>query len=98
VHVSALSRTFVRDPREAVKAGDIVKVKVMEVDLQRQRIALSMRLDDVPGEARGARPARDERGGGERNARRDGSARKPPGAPAPTNSAFADAFARARKG
>jgi uncharacterized protein len=62
VHVSALSHTFVRDPREAVKAGDIVKVKVMEVDLQRQRIALSMRLDDVPGEARSARESRGERG------------------------------------
>ncbi|HEX7768905.1 MAG TPA: Tex family protein, partial [Dokdonella sp.] len=65
VHVSALSHGFVRDPREAVKAGDIVKVKVMEVDLQRQRIALSMRLDDVPGEARvarGGRDARSERG------------------------------------
>ncbi|HEY6943061.1 Tex family protein [Dokdonella sp.] len=97
VHVSALSHSFVRDPREAVKAGDIVKVKVMEVDLQRQRIALSMRLDDVPGEARaGARPPRDERAG-ERNGRRDAPARKPASAPAPTNSAFADAFARARK-
>jgi len=53
VHISALSDTYVKDPREVVKAGDIVKVKVMEVDLARQRIALSMRLDDVPGEARG---------------------------------------------
>ncbi|HEU4665689.1 MAG TPA: Tex family protein [Dokdonella sp.] len=98
VHVSALSHTFVRDPREAVKAGDIVKVKVMEVDLQRQRIALSMRLDDVPGEARGgARTARDDRGGGERNARRDGGPRKPASAPAPANNAFAEAFARARR-
>ncbi len=96
VHVSALSHTFVRDPREAVKAGDIVKVKVMEVDLQRQRIALSMRLDDVPGESRGARGPQNDRGndrGGPRNDR----ARKPASAPAPTNSAFADAFAKARK-
>ena len=46
VHISALSHTFVKDPREVVKAGDIVKVKVMSVDVQRQRIALSMRLDD----------------------------------------------------
>jgi len=93
VHVSALSHSFVKDPREAVKAGDIVKVKVMEVDLQRQRIALSMRLDDVPGEARGGRPA-----GGERNDR--GGNRpmpsKKPAAPA-TNNALADAFARALK-
>jgi len=46
VHISALSNTFVKDPREVVKAGDVVKVKVMEVDVPRKRIALSMRLDD----------------------------------------------------
>src|SRR5690606_6063303 len=50
VHISALSHSFVKDPRDVVKAGDIVKVKVMEVDLARKRIALSMRLDDTPGE------------------------------------------------
>ncbi len=50
VHISALSHTFIKDPREAVKAGEIVKVKVMEVDVARKRIALSMRLDDTPGE------------------------------------------------
>lgn len=50
VHISALSNTFVKDPREVVKAGDIVKVKVMEVDVQRKRIALSMRLDDKASE------------------------------------------------
>ena len=50
VHISALSNTFIKDPREVVKAGDIVKVKVMEVDAQRKRIALSMRLDDQPEE------------------------------------------------
>ncbi len=48
VHISALSNTFVKDPRTVVKAGDIVRVKVMEVDTQRKRIALSMRLDDKP--------------------------------------------------
>ena len=46
VHISALSDKFVEDPRSVVKAGDIVKVKVMEVDIARKRIALSMRLDD----------------------------------------------------
>ena len=50
VHISALSETFVKDPHQVVKAGDIVKVKVMEVDVQRKRVALSMRMDDVPGE------------------------------------------------
>ena len=46
VHISALSNHFVKDPRDVVKAGQIVKVKVMEVDTQRKRIALSMRLGD----------------------------------------------------
>ncbi|MBB3169944.1 Tex family protein [Simiduia aestuariiviva] len=50
VHISALSNTFVKDPRDVVKAGDIVKVKVMEVDIPRKRIGLSMRMDDQPGE------------------------------------------------
>ncbi|NAW69785.1 S1 RNA-binding domain-containing protein [Vibrio sp. V27_P1S3P104] len=50
VHISALTDRFVSDPREVVKAGDIVKVKVMEVDTQRKRIALSMRLNDEPGQ------------------------------------------------
>ncbi|GAB7218992.1 Tex family protein [Vibrio comitans] len=50
VHISALTDKYVSDPREVVKAGDIVKVKVMEVDIQRKRIALSMRLNDQPGQ------------------------------------------------
>ncbi|MBB5320899.1 Tex family protein [Marinobacter oulmenensis] len=49
VHISALSNTFVKDPRDVVKTGDIVKVKVMEVDIPRKRIGLSMRMDDQPG-------------------------------------------------
>ncbi|MBQ0798303.1 MAG: RNA-binding transcriptional accessory protein [Porticoccaceae bacterium] len=48
VHISALANTFIKDPREVVKAGDIVKVKVMEVDVPRKRIGLSMRMDDTP--------------------------------------------------
>lgn len=50
VHISALSDTFVKDPREVVKAGDIIKVKVLEVDLERRRIALTCRMSDQPGE------------------------------------------------
>jgi len=49
VHISMLSNRFVKDPHEVVKPGQIVKVKVLEVDLKRQRIALTMRLDEVPG-------------------------------------------------
>lgn len=59
VHISALSNKFIDDPRKVVKAGDVVKVKVLEVDVPRKRIALTMRLDDEPGAARGsAAPAR----------------------------------------
>ena len=88
VHVSALSSKFVKDPREVVKAGDIVKVKVLEVDLLRKRVALTMRLDDPIGEAKATPSARPD-------AR---VASKPPAQkPAPSNNAFADAFARAKR-
>jgi uncharacterized protein len=49
VHISAMSKNFVKDPREVVKPGDIVHVKVLEVDKPRKRIALSLRLDDAVG-------------------------------------------------
>ena len=75
VHISALSHTFVEDPRSVVKAGDIVRVKVMSVDLPRARIGLSMRLDDQPGEE-GESPRR--AGGG-----RQPTGKKPGGQKAP---------------
>ncbi|RKN16247.1 RNA-binding transcriptional accessory protein [Micromonospora musae] len=53
VHVSAMSRTFVKDPREVVKSGDVVKVKVLDVDVPRKRISLTLRLDDEPGAGAG---------------------------------------------
>jgi uncharacterized protein len=56
VHISAMSKSFIKDPREVVKSGDIVKVKVLEVDVARKRIALTLRLDDEPG-GRTERPA-----------------------------------------
>ena len=49
VHVSAMSKTFVQDPREVVKPGDIVRVKILEVDIPRKRVALTLRLDDELG-------------------------------------------------
>ncbi|WP_308401587.1 Tex family protein [Streptomyces roseoverticillatus] len=63
VHVSAMSRTFVKDPRDVVKPGDIVRVKVMDVDIPRKRISLTLRLDDESpsGGGGGSRP-RPERG------------------------------------
>ena len=55
VHISAMSKTFIKDPREVVKSGDIVKVKVLEVEVARKRIALTLRLDDEIG-GKGERP------------------------------------------
>lgn len=100
VHISALTDRFVSDPREVVKAGDIVKVKVMEVDIQRKRIGLSMRLKDEPGQdnrpqrssaSRGQQPARgrDNQRGGQR--RHDDAGNSAMGG------AFAAAFAKAKK-
>ncbi|RVU28921.1 RNA-binding transcriptional accessory protein [Streptomyces antnestii] len=65
VHVSAMSKTFVKDPRDVVKPGDIVKVKVLDVDIPRKRVSLTLRLDDeaVPGEPGAGGGGRKERGG-----------------------------------
>ncbi|MEP6940946.1 MAG: helix-hairpin-helix domain-containing protein, partial [Rudaea sp.] len=97
VHISALSNKFVKDPRDAVKAGDIVKVKVLEVDLARKRIALTMRLDDPIAEPRtSARAASAEpSGGAPRPTPHKSSAAK--GASVASNNALADAFAKARR-
>jgi uncharacterized protein len=90
IHVSQLANKFVNDAREVVKTGDIVKVKVLEVDLARKRISLTMKLD--------AKPVRQgERGGNAYRAPERGervAAHR--GAPAPQagGSAMADAFAR----
>ncbi|WP_423462045.1 Tex family protein [Promicromonospora sp. MS192] len=70
VHVSAMSKNFVSDPREVVKSGDIVKVKVMDVDLQRKRISLSLRLDDEVGGGSGT--GRSGGAGGQGDGRRGG--------------------------
>ncbi|MAK71278.1 MAG: RNA-binding transcriptional accessory protein [Idiomarinaceae bacterium] len=99
VHISALANSFVSDPREVVKAGQIVKVKVVEVDLERNRIGLTMRLDDEvsaaatktkPSNATKSNKPKAKSGGGKSNSR-----------PQPGNSAMgnalADAFAKAKK-
>jgi uncharacterized protein len=67
VHISMMSHKFVKDPRELVKAGDVLRVKVLEVDLQRRRIALTMKLETAP--AQGQQAARDDRGGPSRDNR-----------------------------
>ncbi|WP_116367228.1 Tex family protein [Parahaliea mediterranea] len=94
VHISALAEKFVKDPRDVVKAGDIVKVKVMEVDEARKRIGLSMRMSDKAGEQAGTSRGEPRRGGGGRG----GNARPPRNDKPAANNAFAAAFANARKG
>ncbi len=108
IHISALSDTFVKDPRDVVKAGDIVKVKVLEVDVPRKRIALTRRLDDTPGQATSRPGQREERGQGQ-GPRRDaggpnrgqnrgqGNGGRPAQSAPPANNALADAFARAKR-
>ncbi len=90
VHISALADKFVKDPREVVKAGDVVKVKVLEVDVKRRRVALTMRLtDDQRDHAAGSMPKeRPVKGGKPRAERRD--------APA-AGGAMAEAFAKLRR-
>ncbi|NAS20424.1 S1 RNA-binding domain-containing protein [Herbidospora sp. NEAU-GS84] len=72
VHVSAMSNTFVKDPRDVVKPGDIVKVKVLEVDIPRKRISLTLRLQDEPARQQAPRQER-----GERQPRQDRQDRQP---------------------
>ncbi|MFF1374721.1 Tex family protein [Streptomyces sp. NPDC058308] len=82
VHVSAMSKTFVKDPRDVVKPGDIVKVKVMDVDIPRKRISLTLRLDDEAAavgsggeqpKRGGGRPPQQRQGGGGRGGGQGGS-------------------------
>jgi uncharacterized protein len=103
VHVSAMSRTFVSDPHDVVKSGDIVRVKVLDVDIPRKRISLTLRLDDdaaaaaapksagAPREPR-AEGRRDRRGAPPRQSR-GGSSPQPP-----ASGAMADALRRAGLG
>jgi len=98
VHISALSNTFVKDPRTVVKAGDIVKVKVIEVDVPRKRIALTMRLDDDISTAKSARDDQRNNASGasvrdQRNFQNKNSQQKSQPA---MGGAFAAAFAQAK--
>jgi protein Tex len=95
VHVSAMSKNFVKDPRDVVKPGDIVKVKVLEVDIPRKRISLTLRLDDeaAPGKpapgSGGGRQQGQRKGGGQTHRRDSGSS---------GGGALADALRRAGYG
>ena len=98
VHISALADKFVQDPRDVVKAGDVVKVKVLEVDVPRKRIALTMRLNDEAGaEKRGRQLENNSSPRSPNNNRGSLKNGKPQRERAPQNSAMADAFAKLKK-
>ncbi|MGX9216913.1 Tex family protein [Massilia varians] len=93
VHISALSNTFVKDPHTVVKAGQVVKVKVLEVDVKRKRIALTMRLSDAAPQP-GARPEqRGDRNDSKRLAQHQRQEKPAPAA----GGAMAAAFAKLKK-
>ncbi|WP_194756163.1 Tex family protein [Aliidiomarina indica] len=90
VHISALADKFVENPHDVVKTGDVVKVKVLEVDAERKRIGLTMRLNDVPVAASQGKPASPKKA-------MHGKGQSQRATPPPVNSAFADAFKNAKK-
>jgi uncharacterized protein len=104
VHVSAMSATFVKDPRDVVKPGDVVRVKVLDVDIPRKRVSLTLRLDDEvsPPDGTSVRGGQ-SRQTGQARPRQDGPRRDQPRQPrrdgqdrgAPANTALADALRRA---
>lgn len=106
VHVSAMSRTFVKDPRDVVKSGDVVRVKVLDVDVPRKRISLTLRLEDEAEPApRRSQPESGRREGGGRHGDQDasrggrsgsrGASQDRGGSAPPAGGAMADALRRA---
>ncbi|MFM5075114.1 Tex family protein [Aeromonas hydrophila] len=93
VHISSLTDRFVKDPREVVKAGDIVRVKVQEVDVPRKRISLTMRLDEKAGQP-ARKPAEPRHTG---NAKPKQAPRQSPSADGAMGSAFAAALSKLKK-
>ncbi|MBV1876153.1 MAG: RNA-binding transcriptional accessory protein [Pseudomonadales bacterium] len=104
VHISALADKFVKDPREVVKAGDIVRAKVMQIDVDRKRIGLSLRLNDElsvddntsPGNGRKTRSSNNRQSNNQRNNNTQHKTANNPSRPG-INGAFAEAFAKAQK-
>jgi protein Tex len=98
VHVSALANKFVKDPHDVVKPGQIVKVKVLEVDAKRQRISLTMRLDDTSGASSRAGSAPEAQTGAvrDRRDRRPAAPTRTPEHEPQTTGAIAMALARAK--
>jgi uncharacterized protein len=88
VHISAMSKTFIKDPREVVKSGDIVKVKVLDVEVARKRIALTLRLDDEVA-------AKGKQGAAREKSRTSSAPPSRKSAPSSGGGALADALRRA---
>ena len=104
VHISSLTDKFVSDPHQVVKAGDIVKVKVLDVDVQRKRINLTMRMNEQPGAAKpqGNPQGKSQNKGAQNKGKgggHKGKAQNKPKQPqnAAMGNAFADAFAKLKK-
>ena len=98
VHISALSNTFVKDPHEVVKAGQVVRVKVLEVDLPRKRIALTMRMSDEAAPKRERHDNAPSSNRSQQQRPRDNAPHKAPRQQAaPMNNAMAEALAKLRK-
>ena len=100
VHVSAMSDKFISDPHEVVRSGQVVKVKVMEVDVDRKRIGLSLRLNDEPGQP-AKKPQRNNPRGGRNDGRtpaRGGQGQRRQAPSAPAGGAMSDALRRAGLG
>ncbi len=89
VHISAMANTYVTDPRKIVTPGDVVRVKVLEVDPKRRRISLTMRLDDIPRDRAIAPP------GSERRLRRPGTRASGSNLAPADGGGMAEAFRRA---
>ena len=92
VHISNMAERFVKDPREVVKAGDVVKVKVLEVDVARKRIGLSMRLQDSAAATAAQKPAAAAKAKIDKAGRRQGRDK-----PKTANTAMAAAFAKLKR-
>jgi len=101
-HVSQLSRNFVKDPHEVVKSGEIVRAKVLEVDIPRKRISLTLRLEEETSPPRGGgqrgggdRDRRGQRGGQQRGGQQGGGQRRQQRQDSGAGGAMADALRRA---
>ncbi|MFQ3234746.1 MAG: hypothetical protein ACI9C4_000297 [Paraglaciecola sp.] len=99
VHISAMTDKFISDPREIVKAGDIVKVKVLEVDVERKRVSFTMRLNDNPPAAKSGAPSGAKATSSVKPTQQNPARKKAPatGNNQAIGNAFADAFAKAKK-